>query len=227
MKITKLFALVLSLTCLSSLLYAQTDSLLYGTWKLVDIKKEGALADIGLELSMPPPRISEEESESEDKMEKKNNESEMLLHFARDGYADRVFYSNHLKYEFTLNDSTLVVGHKTYTIKSLTEDQLVLHEKDMLINETSTYARSFEPFESIQKIQKVEEFYDSGRPKLEGLMEMGMPNGVWTEWYESGRVKRIRSYSGKFPFLFLEFDEEGNITTKRWFDKDSRQLRVD
>jgi antitoxin component YwqK of YwqJK toxin-antitoxin module len=59
------------------------------------------------------------------------------------------------------------------------------------------------------------EFYPSGKPKSYGVFNRGLLVGRSYEWYENGMLKKLKDhYKSDYHYMFIEYDENGNITRK-------------
>jgi antitoxin component YwqK of YwqJK toxin-antitoxin module len=62
------------------------------------------------------------------------------------------------------------------------------------------------------------EFYNSGKPFIEGEFSRGRQNGVWTYWYENGQVNRKATYKNGQPDGAWEvYRADGTLAAKRSF----------
>lgn len=207
--------LLLTTTLFTTVLVAQTDfnQMILGTWELqerIDYKPIEKIDIFGTD------------SDSDKKDE---TEPDELFLFQKNGTVDVEEFGEQHKYDYQISDSTLRLGGVTYRIKWLTNDSLVLNRKEMITDEDLILTRSKKNLGPIQRTQKVQTDYPSGQMKLRGQKVNGFQHGIWTEWYENGRVKSVTHYQQDVPFMKIEFDEEGKITSKSWYDLESKKMK--
>ena len=157
----------------------------------------------------------------------KNDEPEPdeLFMFQKNGTVDVIEFGEQHKYDYQISDSTLRLGDATYQLKRLTADSLILNKQGFLTDEDMILTRSKKAVDPIQKSQKVQTDYPSGQMKLRGQKVNGFKHGIWTEWYENGKVKSVTHYQQEVPFMKIEFDEEGKIISKSWYDLESKSMK--
>jgi antitoxin component YwqK of YwqJK toxin-antitoxin module len=62
------------------------------------------------------------------------------------------------------------------------------------------------------------EYYNSGKPFVEGKFSRGLQDGQWTYWYENGQVNRKATYKKGQPDGAWEvFREDGTLMARRGF----------
>lgn len=196
-------------------LVAQThfDQMILGTWEL----QEGV-------DNKPIEQIDIFGTDS-DSGKKDDSEPDELFLFQKNGTVDVQEFGEQHKYDYQISDSTLRLGDVTYKVKRLTKDSLVLTRKEMIIEEDLILTRTNKSIEPLQKEQKIQSTYPSGQIKLSGQKVSGFQNGIWTEWYDNGRVKSVTHYQMDVLFMKVEFDKEGNITSKSWYDIESKTMK--
>lgn len=64
------------------------------------------------------------------------------------------------------------------------------------------------------------EYYQNGTLKLTGQYEKGYRSGVWTWYFENGKMNRIVVYDFAEPVKELEFDDKGNLIEEYDFVKE-------
>lgn len=187
--------------------------MILGTWELqerIDHKPIEKIDIFGTDL----------DSDKED-----DSKPDELFLFLKNGTVDIQEFGEQYKYDYIISDSTLRLGDVTYKIKHLTNDSLVLNRKEMFTDEDLILTRSRKNIEPIQKAQKVQTDYPSGQMKLSGQKVNGFQHGIWTEWYENGKVKSVTHYQQDVPFMKIEFDKEEKITSKSWYDLESKTMK--
>jgi len=207
--------LLLTTLLFTKVLVAQTDfnQMILGTWELQERIYHQTIEKID---------ISGTGSVSDNKEE---TEPDELFLFQKNGNVDVEEFGEQYKYDYQISDSTLQLGTVSYKIKRLTTDSLILNKKGLLTDEDLVLTRSEKTFEAIKKTHKVQTDYPSGQMKLRGQKVNGFQHGIWTEWYENGKVKSVTHYQQDVPFMKIEFDEEGKITSKSWYDLESKTMK--
>ena len=220
---------IIALTTLLSIVYStqnfaqkSLEAGILGTWELLEKKDSGPLSE--LDFDMEPPKASSKESGSDNKTTKK---FETILYFQSNNLVDFILLGTQGKMDYHVKDSILTMGSKDYKIIKLDDNNLVLFLEQTLKNTTYYYEKSEKVVNPIKKEEIVEEKYEDGKLKLKGLKEFGMAHGVWTEWYNSGKIKSVKYFNHDYPLMKIEFNEEGEIILKEWYDIQNEQIRND
>lgn len=139
---------------------------------------------------------------------------DITLFFQANNVLDYLQSGSQYKAQYQLQDSTLYMGTTEYKILNLTSCELVLINENELFPTTYTYARTDKKVEPIKEVELVEEFYSNGQLKIQGTNERGFRSGIWTEWYENGTVKSVSHFNNEALLMKVEFNEDGEITSK-------------
>jgi hypothetical protein len=70
------------------------------------------------------------------------------------------------------------------------------------------------------------EYYPNGTLKLTGQYEDGHQNGVWTWYFEDGKINRIVIYKIAEPVKIMEYDTEGNLIDEYDFVKEKTNANM-
>jgi hypothetical protein len=199
----------------STILVAQTNfnQMIIGTWELQENIDNALNEKIDIFGTVPDSDKDEE------------REPDVFFMFQKNGTVDIQELGGQYKLDYLITDSALQIGNDTYKIKRLTNHSLILNMKDMFTDLHLLLTRSNKTLGAIQKDQKVQSEYPSGQMKLNGQKVNGFKSGIWTEWFENGRVKSVTHYQKELPFMKIEFDKEGNITSKSWYDLESTTMK--
>ncbi|WP_041627465.1 toxin-antitoxin system YwqK family antitoxin [Owenweeksia hongkongensis] len=157
--------------------------------------------------------------------EQKDTEPKDMFFFQNNGKVDVRQFGEQFKYDYQLLDSTLQIGDIIYKVKRLTRDSLILNRKKMLVDENLILTHSKKSIDPIQAEQVIRIEYPSGHMKLRGQKVGGFQNGLWTEWYDGGGVKSVTHYQMDVVFMKIEFDINGKITSKSWYDLESKKMK--
>jgi antitoxin component YwqK of YwqJK toxin-antitoxin module len=58
------------------------------------------------------------------------------------------------------------------------------------------------------------EYHSSGMVKLAGEVELGIREGAWQSWYESGQTECIEEYAKGYVLSRKRWDAQGNLTVE-------------
>lgn len=207
--------LILATLFFSTIVTAQSDlpSLIIGTWEFQEKIRDKEVETID---------IFGNGSNDDKEDDLKHDE---LWFFQKNDTVDVRQFGEQYAFVYTLSDSALTVGESTYKVKQLTKDSLTLNEKGMFTDTDLIFTRSNQTIKPINPNEQVRTFYPSGQIKLSGQKVGGFQNGIWTEWYENGRVKSVTHYQRSVPFMIIEFDMQGKISSKSWYDLESRKMK--
>jgi len=108
----------------------QTDkqSLILGTWELIEKEKDEELDVFDFGDSKP------------DSDEKK--EPEIILYFQENGDLDFRQSGSNFKAKYSIKETTLQMGNRSYKIKKLTNEELIIEEISDFLPQTFNYKRS-------------------------------------------------------------------------------------
>ena len=123
-----------------------------------------------------------------------NDKNDFVLFFQENGTLDFTMSGDQMKadYKFT-SDSTLLMGTTLYEILTLSETELVMETTGFFPRKYS-YAKSELALDPINEYDTIVEVYSNGNRKVEEIRHNGFLHGKFTEWYESGQVKRIQNF---------------------------------
>lgn len=69
------------------------------------------------------------------------------------------------------------------------------------------------------------EYFLNGTLKKSGQYEFGQRSGVWSWYFESGKINRIIIYENSDPVREIEFDKEGNVVAEYDFVKEKTNAK--
>lgn len=69
------------------------------------------------------------------------------------------------------------------------------------------------------------DYFLNGTLKTSGQYEFGQRSGVWTWYFESGKINRIIIYENSDPLREIEFDKEGNVVAEYDFVKEKTNAK--
>ncbi|MEZ2416213.1 hypothetical protein ACA086_14730 [Muriicola sp. E247] len=149
--------------------------------------------------------------------------------FQKDGVLDIKESYGQFKTNYTVSDSTLKLGSRSYKILELSDNTMTLEEFGdlVLFKKMLNFKRTETQIEPIQGEEKISEIFENGNPKVFGLKENGFKNGIWIEWHENGQIKSISYYNNEAPLMIMKFDKEGVLLSKQWYDLNSNSYRTD
>ncbi|KPM30801.1 Hypothetical protein I595_3298 [Croceitalea dokdonensis DOKDO 023] len=149
--------------------------------------------------------------------------------FQKDGVLDIKESYGQFKTNYSITDSTLNLGTRNYKILELSENRMTIEEfGDLVIfKKTLNFKRTETQIQPIPGEEKISEFFKNGKPKVLGLKENGLKNGIWTEWFENGQIKSISYYNNEAPLMTMEFDKNGVLLSKQWYDLNSNSYRTE
>jgi hypothetical protein len=139
---------------------------------------------------------------------------EITLFFQANNVLDFIQSGSQFKAQYQIQDSALFLGTTEYKIIELTSTELVIINENGLSPTTYKYERSDKKVEPIKEIESVKEFYLNGQLKIQGTNERGYRSGIWTEWYDNGKVKKVSHFNNEALLMKIEFDSLGKITSK-------------
>lgn len=149
--------------------------------------------------------------------------------FQKEGVLDIKESYGQFKTNYSITDSTLNLGTRNYKILELSENRMTIEEfGDLVIfKKTLNFKRTETQIQPIPREEKISQFFKNGKPKVLGLKENGLKNGIWTEWFENGQVKSISYYNNEAPLMTMEFDKNGVLLSKHWYDLNSNSYRTE
>lgn len=189
----------------------KNQTLILGTWELVKKEKKEELSIFDFGDSKP---------ESDEK-----NEPEIILYFQEDGVLDFRQAGTNYKAKYSIKESNLQMGNRSYKIKKLTNEELIIEEVSDFLPQTFNYKRSDLKITTIQQHEKVNEKFQNGIIKLEGQLNGGFRDGVWIERYENGQIKNVTYYTDEAKLMTVEFEPDGKTKSKSWFDPKTGQTK--
>jgi antitoxin component YwqK of YwqJK toxin-antitoxin module len=189
----------------------QNQTLILGTWELIEKEKDEELSifDFG-----------DSKSESNEK-----KEPEIILYFQEDGILDFKQSGTSYKAKYSIKESTLQMGNRSYKIKKLTNEELIIEEVSDFLPQTFNYRKSDLKITTIKQNEKVEEKFPNGILKLEGQLNGGFKDGVWIERYENGQIKSVTYYTDEAKLMTVEFEPDGKTKSKSWLDPKTGQTK--
>lgn len=181
---------------------------LLGTWELVN-EENDSLKNFSSIIEIP---------ENEDSvLQMGNNErQEVFLFFQKGNMLDFVQTGEQFKANYSLQDSILTLGLRTYKLLNLTEDNLTyLEASELSISPTTYYyKKSSKIIEALKEKEVIKKSFDSGQLKLLGLKEHGFRTGIWTEWYPNGNVKNVSHFNNESLLMKIEFNDKGEVISR-------------
>lgn len=187
------------------------EKLIIGTWEHQEPKQDAALL-----------LKSKDDKES-------NDVAKSTYLFQKEGVLDIKEEYGQFKENYSISDSTLRIGLRTYRILQYSTNQFTIEEKGdfILFKKKLEFTRADKSIEPISFKEEIMEYYKNGNPKTSGFKENGFENGIWTEWYENGRVKSVTYFSMGSPLMTTMFNKQGLLISKSWFDRNSNSIRTE
>lgn len=139
---------------------------------------------------------------------------EITLYFQTNNVLDYIQSGSQFKAQYSVQDSALFLGTTEYKIIRLTSSELTFINENKLFPTTYQYKKTNKKVEPIQEIETVEEFYTNGQIKIQGTKERGFRSGIWTEWYETGKVKSASHFNNEILLMKIEFDVNGKVLSR-------------
>ena len=106
----------------------QNQTLILGTWELIEKEKDEELSIFDFGDSKP---------ESDE-----IKEPEIILYFQEDGILDFTQSGTSYKAKYSIEESTLQMGNRSYKIKKLTNEELIIEEVSDFLPKTFNYRKS-------------------------------------------------------------------------------------
>ena len=184
---------------------------LMGTWESYETKKQQKEKE-----QLTP--ITEPINSGKKSKETEKKEADIILQFGKKGNLDIIQFGEKSRVKFTLKDSILTIGWRSYKIINLSEKKLILTDLECLFCAKDFYVKTDKKIEPVKEVELVEKKYKNGQLKLRGTLRNGIEVGNWIEWYENGQKKSERSFLDGIPIgVWKEWDKKGKlISEKKW-----------
>ena len=184
-----------------------------GTWELVENEKNEELLIIDFGDTKP----------DKDEIE----EPEIILFFQESGVLDFKQGGTNYKANYTIKETTLQMGNRSYKIKKLNKAELIIEEVSDFLKQTYNYRRSNRKINPIKQNEKIEEKFPNNINKVEGQVNGGFRDGIWIERYKNGQIKNVTYYSAEAKLMTVEFEPDGKTKSKLWLDPKTGEMKTE
>lgn len=141
--------------------------------------------------------------------EHEDKDREEFVYFQENGKVDietSKYIQDKADYKI-IDDTTLILGQRKYSIRELNDSILVLYSE----HGYERFLRSDKVVDPIPEYIDVEDYYDNGQLRVKGRFHNGRRIGIWEEFYETDEKLCVQHFlDGGFPQKTQYFDKEGN-----------------